>query len=66
MAHLERNQHMTTPRYLADVTDPLTGRTATLTADSAIELERLVDEHLNAGYPDAEEGDSNDDPTAGS
>jgi hypothetical protein len=39
----------TSRRYWsADVSDPVIGETATLAADSAVELDRLVDEHLDA------------------
>ncbi|MDP3890273.1 hypothetical protein [Nocardioides sp.] len=37
--------------YTAEVQDPVTGTTETLTADTEDQLEQLVDEHLEVGYP---------------
>ena len=43
---------MSTTTYQADVTDPVTGETTTLSGTTPAELEQLIDEHLAAGYPD--------------
>ena len=43
---------VSTTTYLADVTDPVTGETTTLSAATQAELEQLVYEHLATGYPD--------------
>lgn len=43
---------MPTTRYSADVTDPATQETTTLTADTAEQLEQLVDEHLASRFPE--------------
>lgn len=37
---------MSTTRYTADVTNPTTGETTTVAADTEAELEQLVDDHL--------------------
>lgn len=39
-----------TTRHVADITDPVTGETTTLTAATEGELDRLVDEHLEQHY----------------
>lgn len=46
---------VSTTTYHADVTDPVTGETTTLTATTSDELEQEIDEHLAAGYPDPTE-----------
>ena len=38
-------------RHVADITDPVTGETTTLTAATESELDQLVDEHLEQHYP---------------
>lgn len=38
-------------RHVAEITDPVTGQTTTLTAPTSAELERLVQEHLDHTYP---------------
>lgn len=58
---MTRHPDSTTPRkegntvnistYHADVTDPVTGETTTLSATSADELEQTIAEHLAVGYP---------------
>lgn len=48
----EGGDPVSTTSYQADVTDPVTGETTTLSASSPLELEQLIDEHLAAGYPD--------------
>jgi len=40
-----------TTRHVADITDPVTGETATLSAATESELDQLVDEHLEQHYP---------------
>lgn len=40
-----------TTRHTAEITDPLTGDTTTLTAPTAAELDQLVDAHLEQHYP---------------
>ena len=40
-----------TTRHVADITDPVTGETTTLTAATEGELDQLVDEHLEQHYP---------------
>lgn len=40
-----------TNRHVADITDPVTGETTTLTAATESELDQLVDEHLEQHYP---------------
>ncbi len=40
-----------TTRHVADITDPVTGETTTLTAPTESELDQLVDEHLEQHYP---------------
>ena len=42
-----------TTTYTAELTDPLTGDTVTLTAASEAELERLIDRCLHRLYPPA-------------
>ena len=42
-----------TTTYSAEITDPITGDTATLTAASEAELEQLIDRHLHRMYPPA-------------
>ena len=44
----------------AEITDPITGDIATLTAASEAELEQLIDRHLRQKYPDPRE----DEPAA--
>lgn len=48
---------MSTTTYQADVTDPITGETTTLSAATQAELEQLIDEHLATGYPDPTSAD---------
>lgn len=43
---------MTTTTHSAEITDPVTGQTTTLTAATAAELEQLIDAHLAQQYPD--------------
>jgi hypothetical protein len=43
-------------RHVADITDPVTGETTTVTADSAAELDRLIAEFLDRAYPDPTSG----------
>lgn len=40
--------------YTAEVQDPVTGTTETLTAQTEEQLEQLVDDHLAGNYPDSE------------
>lgn len=42
--------------HTAEVTDPLTGETTTITANSSEELDALVEAHLGQQYPDPEPG----------
>lgn len=48
---------VSTTTYQADVTDPVTGETTTLSAATPAELEQLIDEHLATGYPDPTSAD---------
>jgi len=43
-----------TTRHVADITDPVTGETTTLTAATERELDQLVDEHLDQHYTNHE------------
>lgn len=45
---------MSTTRHIAEVTDPITGETTTLSAGSLLDLERLITEHLEVDYPASE------------
>ena len=45
---------MSTTRHIAEVTDPITGETTTLSASSALELEQLITDHLEVDYPSSE------------
>ena len=38
--------------YTADVTNPVTGETTTITAGTELELERLIEEHLGLTFPE--------------
>lgn len=40
-----------TTSHVAEVTDPITGDTTTLTANTADELDQLVDAHLAQAFP---------------
>lgn len=40
-----------TTRHVADITDPVTGETSTLSAGSEQELDQLVAAHLEQHYP---------------
>jgi hypothetical protein len=39
--------------YEADLQDPVTGETTTITAETEEELDRLISEHLSLDYPEA-------------
>lgn len=47
---------MPATRHSAEVTDPVTQEMTTLTADTAEQLEQLVDEHLASRFPEPVEG----------
>ena len=38
-------------RHIAEITDPVTGDIATVTADSEAELEQLITSRLEESYP---------------
>ena len=42
---------MSITRHLAEITDPVTGETTTLSAATDRQLEQLVDAHLEGHYP---------------
>ena len=46
-----------TTRHVADITDPVTGETSTLSAGSEQELEQLVAAHLEQHYPTPQDED---------
>lgn len=48
----EGGDPVSTSTYHADVTDPVTGETTTLSATSPDELEQAIAQHLAAGYPE--------------
>lgn len=42
---------MSTTKYIAEITDPTTGRDVTLTATSEAELDDLIAAYLERNYP---------------